>query len=342
MVLSPPACAADGRFPNLHTQTTFLLASANASKLAIYAAIGANLAIAASKFVAAYFTGSSAMISEGIHSVVDTGNGLLLLLGIRKSQKAADASHPFGYGKELYFWSLIVAILIFAIGGGMSFYEGIAHLRHPSPLTDPTWNYVVLGLAALFESIALGLALKQFNATRGTKGVWEAIRASKDPANFAVIFEDSAALLGLVVAALGVYLGHQLNNPYFDGAASLVIGVILSTTATLLAYESKGLLIGEGADPEVLKQIEALAETDPAIRDAKRPLTMHFGPNEVFLALDVNFKQGLSAAEVEQAVERIERNIRAQHPDVQRIFIEARSVSTERDRKNDDAIDTAL
>lgn len=311
------------------------MANANSSKVAIYAAIGANLLIAVSKFVAAAFTGSSAMISEGIHSLVDTGNGLLLLLGIRKSKKLPDATHPFGHGKELYFWSLIVAILIFSIGGGMSFYEGIAHIRNPNPLTDPTWNYVVLGMAMVFESIALYLALKNFNATRQGRGFWKDIRASKDPANFAVIFEDTAALLGLVVAGLGVFLGHQLNNPYLDGAASIVIGVILSAIAIFLAYESKGLLIGEGADPKVLESIETLVKADSAIENARTPLTMHFGPNEVFLALDVNFRKGISAIEVEQAVDRIEKNIRHQHPDIKRIFIEARAVSTERERKSD-------
>ncbi|MBU1822060.1 MAG: cation diffusion facilitator family transporter [Bacteroidetes bacterium] len=306
------------------------MANAN-SKTAIYAAIGANLAIAVSKFIAAGFTGSSAMLSEGIHSVVDTGNGLLLLHGIKKSQKAPDDKHPFGHGKELYFWSLIVAILIFSIGGGMSFYEGIAHIRHPQPLTDPTWNYVVLGMAAVFESIALYLALKQFNATRRRgQSFMKSLRESKDPSNFAVIFEDTAALLGLVVAALGVFLGHQLNNPYLDGAASLVIGLILSAIAIFLAYESKGLLIGEGADPEVLESLNKLIREDPAIMNARPPLTMHFGPNEIFLALDVNFQPELTAVEVEETVVKLEKRIRQEHPDVWRIFIEARALSSDR------------
>ncbi|MBC6606989.1 cation transporter [Hymenobacter sp. BT188] len=306
---------------------------ANSSKTGIYAAIAANTAIAVSKFVAASFTGSSAMLSEGIHSVVDTGNGLLLLLGIRRSKKVPDDNHPFGHGKELYFWSLIVAILIFSIGGGMSFYEGISHLQNPAPLSDPTWNYVVLGLATVFEGGALYLALKNFNATRGGKPFWSALRASKDPGNFAIIFEDTAALLGLLVAAAGVFLGHALNNPYIDGAASIVIGCILALTAIFLAYESKGLLIGEGADPAVLQSIRALVQADTSILNAKRPLSMHFGPNDVFLALDVNFQPGLSATAVEEAVDRLEKGIRKLHPDVQRIFIEARAVSVERTNK---------
>lgn len=300
------------------------------SKVAIYAAIAANTGIAISKFVAASITGSSAMISEGIHSVVDTGNGLLLLYGIRQSKKAPDVQHPFGHGKELYFWSLIVAILIFSIGGGMSFYEGITHIRHPQPLTDPTWNYVVLGLASIFESVALYLALKQFNLTRTEPNFFKAIRASKDPSNFAVIFEDTAALLGLVIAALGVYLGHELNNPYFDGAASLVIGLILSAIAGLLAYESKGLLIGEGASPSVVESLGEIIRAEPTVLSARPPLTMHFGPNEVFLALDVNFQPNLTALEIEQAVVQLEKNIRLTHPDVKRIFIEARALSADR------------
>lgn len=306
---------------------------ANTTKTGIYAAMTANVAIAVAKFVAAWFTGSSAMLSEGIHSLVDTGNGLLLLLGIRRSQQPPTEEHPFGHGKELYFWSLIVAILIFSLGGGMSFYKGIAHLRHPAPLTDPTWNYVVLGLSAVFEGAALILSLKTFNAHRGNKPFWTALRASKDPGNFAVIFEDSAALLGLAVAALGVFLSHALHNPYLDGAASLVIGLILVVTATLLAYESKGLLIGEGADPEVLRRIQALAQADPAVRAARRPLTMHLGPEEVLLVLDINFRQELTAAEVEVAVDRLERGIRALHPPIKRIFIEAQSVSIGREQR---------
>lgn len=306
---------------------------ANTTKTGIYAAMAANVAIAIAKFVAAWFTGSSAMLSEGIHSVVDTGNGLLLLLGIRRSQQVPDEEHPFGYGKELYFWALIVAILIFSIGGGMSFYEGLEHLRHPTPLTDPTWNYAVLGLSAVFEGAALVLSLKTFNAHRGNRPFWAALRASKDPGNFAVIFEDSAALLGLAVAGLGVFLGHALHNPYLDGVASLLIGLILALTAGLLAYESKGLLIGEGADPEVLRRIQALAQADPAVCAARRPLTMHLGPNEVLLALDVNFRHELSAAEVEVAVDRLERGIRALHPPVKRIFIEAQSVSIGREQR---------
>jgi cation diffusion facilitator family transporter len=227
----------------------------HSSKKVIFAAIGGNLAIAVMKFVAAAFNGSSAMLSEGIHSLVDPGNGLLPLLGFRLSRQPADASHPFGYGKDLYFWMLIVAVLIFAVGGGMSMYEGISHLFHPNPLTNPLWNYVVLGSAIVFEGFVWVIAFKAFRAVQGGQSLWQAVRTSKDPTTFAVLFEDTAALLGLLVALLGVYFGHQFDNPYLDGTASIVIGLILAVVAMLLAYESKGLLVGESADTQAVAGI---------------------------------------------------------------------------------------
>lgn len=301
--------------------------TSGSSKLPIYAAIVANLAIAVAKFIVAGISGSSAMLSEGIHSLVDTGNGGLLLLGIHKSKKPADDSHPFGHGKELYFWSLIVAILIFSIGGGMSFYKGISHINHPTPLTDPFWSYVVLGLAVVFESIALIMALKSFNKFKGNKSYYQAIKLSKDPANFAVILEDTAALLGLVVAFAGLYLSHYFNNPIYDAYASIGIGVILALIAVLLATESKGLLIGEGANAEMATSITTLVNADPAVEKAKKPLTMYFGPDEVLLALDINFRKDQTSQEVEDAVTRIEKIIRQTHPVVKRIFIEAAAIA---------------
>lgn len=297
------------------------------SKIAIYAAIAGNAAIAVSKFTAAAITGSSAMLTEGIHSLVDTGNGGLLLLGIHKSKKPADKMHPFGYGKEIYFWALIVAMLIFGVGGGVSVYEGILHLIHPAPLEDPTWSYVVLGLALIFEGTVLYIAYKQFQTIKGKQSLWQAIRASKDPTTFTVLFEDTAAILGLVAAFAGVFLAHQLDNPYFDGAASIVIGLILMTVAFVIGYESKGLLVGEGADPQTLQSIEALAEADPAVAIIDRPLTMHFGPNNVLLTMHVQFRPGLSGTNLESAVIRLEKNIRAEHEEIKHIFIEARSIS---------------
>ena len=293
------------------------------SRRAIYAAIGANLAIAITKFIAASFTHSSAMISEGIHSLVDTGNGGLLLLGINRSQKPADAAHPFGHGKELYFWTLIVAIMIFAVGGGVSAYEGLLHILRPEPIANPSWNYIVLASCHRLRRLFFCSRVSEhFRRYRETKAFGSSIHTSKDPTTFTVLFEDTAALLGLIVALAGVYLAQVFNNPFFDGAASIVIGIILALVAVLLAYESKGLLIGEAADPETIKNIRHLAESDPCVQRVNNLLTMHFGPNSILLALDVRLGSGLSAAEVKQTVDRIETAIRKQYPDVKHVFIE--------------------
>jgi cation diffusion facilitator family transporter len=296
------------------------------SKVAVFAAIAGNLAIAITKLIAAYISGSSAMLSEGIHSLVDTGNGTLLLVGLRKSRKPADAEHPFGHGNELYFWPLVVAILIFALGGGMSVYEGITHLAHPHQ-TDPKWNYIVLGLAFIFESMSCYFAFKAFRKELRPGGIIKTIRASKDPSSFTVLFEDTAALLGLLVAFIGIFVGHLLGNPYLDGVASIVIGLILAMVACFLAYETKGLLIGEGVDPEKLQSIREIAGADEAVAQVKKSLTLHFGPSEVLLTLDVGFKEELSADAVTQSINRIERAIRERHPEIKYIFVEAKSLS---------------
>jgi cation diffusion facilitator family transporter len=295
------------------------------SRTAIFAAIAGNVAIAATKLVAAFFTGSSAMLSEGIHSLVDTGNGGLLLLGVRKSQKPADANHPFGHGMELYFWTLVVAIFIFALGGGMSVYEGVTHLAHPQ-VHHSIWNYLVLGFAIIFESFSFYFAYQAFRKEMGGQGVLETIRVSKDPTTFTVLFEDTAALLGLGVAFLGIFLGQLLNNPYLDGVASIVIGAILAVVAGFLAFESKGLLIGEGVDPKTLASIRSLANGDPAVEEVRKSLTMHFSPNEVLLTLDIRFKKHLRAEGIAAAVNRLEKKIRDQHPEIKHIFIEAKSL----------------
>lgn len=298
---------------------------AGSSKGPIYAAIAANTGIAISKFVAASISGSSAMLSEGIHSLVDSGNGFLLLYGIKRSKRKPDIHHPLGHGKELYFWSLVVAILIFAIGGGISFYEGVEHIKHPKPIGDPTISYIVLALAILFEGAALFFAVKSFNKVRGRKRFWHAIKTSKDPSMFAVIFEDAAALIGLLVALAGVYLGHTFNEPLYDGAASIIIGILLTIIAILLAVETKALLIGESAEPEIRNSIYEIVSKDPAAFKAQQPLTLHFGPDVVLLALDVEFKDELTADEIEAAVRRMESQIREKHPIVKRIFIEAKA-----------------
>jgi cation diffusion facilitator family transporter len=299
---------------------------ASESRTAIFAAIAGNLAIAATKLVAAVFTGSSAMLSEGIHSVVDTGNGALLLFGVRKSQKPPDATHPFGHGMELYFWSLIVAILIFALGGGMSVYEGVIHIAHPNQIKNPTWNYLVLGFAIVFESISFYFAIKAFRKEKGDQGIWQTVHASKDPTTFTILFEDTAALLGLLVALVGIFLGHQLNNPYLDGVASITIGVILGVVAAFLAYESKGLLIGEGVSPQTLESIRAIAGAEPAVAEVRKALTMHFGPHDVLLTLDIRFQKDLTASDIAAVIDDLEKKIRDRHPEIKHIFIEAKSL----------------
>ncbi len=308
--------------------------SAHESKISVIAAIAANLAIAATKFAAAAVSGSSAMLSEAIHSLVDTGNGALLLLGMHRSRRPADPEHPFGYGSELYFWTLVVAIMIFALGGGMSAYEGIRHLLHPGPIEDPTMNYIVLGAAAVFESISWVFGLRSFLRDKRSQGIWTAIRRSKDPTSFSVLFEDSAALLGLAFAFLGVWLGHRLRNPYLDGVASVAIGLLLAGTALLLARESKGLLVGESADPEVVESIRSLAASNPAVDRVVHALTLQLGPEDVLLNLDLRFRAGLSAGDVARAVDEVEGAVQERHPQVRRIFIEAESIA-ERARPRD-------
>ena len=289
----------------------------------IYAAIGSNSIIAVAKFVVALLSGSAAMLAEGIHSVADTGNECLLLLGQKQSHRPADESHPFGYGKDLYFWSLIVAIVLFGIGGGMSVYEGITHLQHPEVIEDPIWNYVVLGIAFVAEGTSWTIALKKFLPTIEEESFWHALRTSKDPTVVTVLCEDTAALLGLTVAFLGVFLGHQFNSPYPDGIASIVIGLILAIIAGFLAYESRGLLVGETADPGVVNHIHALVGADKAVIQVARPLTMHLGPDQILLNLDVRFHRELSAGELAEAVGRLENKIRQAHPHIKHIFIEA-------------------
>jgi cation diffusion facilitator family transporter len=296
------------------------------SKTAIFAAILGNLAIAVTKFVAAFFTGSAAMLSEAIHSIVDTGNGGLMLFGIRQSRKPPDFDHPFGHGRELYFWTLIVGVLIFAVGGGMSAYEGLTHLAHPVPVGDPKWNYIVLGFATLFEGTTWTFGWKAFSAERGKQGVLEAIHTSKDPTSFSVLLEDSAALVGLVVAFLGIFLGRQLNLPYLDGVASVVIGALLCAVAVLMVYESKGLLIGEGVDRATLESLRALVEADSDVEHVQHLHTIYQGARAVLLVIELRFRDTISALEIRGAVARLQSSIQERHPDIKRIFFGAESI----------------
>jgi cation diffusion facilitator family transporter len=292
------------------------------SKRAVIAAIAGNAVIAAIKFVAGSMTGSSAMISEGIHSVVDTGNGGLLYYGLRRGARPADTAHPFGHGMEIFFWSLIVAVSIFGVGGGMSIYEGILHIRQPSTLENPTINYVVLALAVLFESASFSVAWTTFRKHKGGRRTITAIHHAKDPSLFTVLFEDTAALLGLVVAFLGVFLSHLLDAPVLDGVASVVIGFLLVCAALWLAYESRSLLVGEAADPELVTAVREIALADPAVVGLGAVLTMHLGPREVLLNIEVQFTAGLPAEEIHAAIHRIEEHIAAPFPEVSRVFVE--------------------
>jgi cation diffusion facilitator family transporter len=291
----------------------------------IYAALIGNALISVTKFVAASLTGSSAMLSEGIHSLVDTGNQLLLLYGIRRASRPADERHPFGYGAELYFWAFVVAILIFAIGSGVSIYEGFSKLRNPHPIENPMINYAVLVMAMIFEAVAWVIAYRAFKVSKGRRGWIEAIRASKDPTIFTVLFEDTAAMLGLLVALVGIFVATTYDIPWMDGAASIVIGLILAVAAMLLAIETKGLLIGEAASPEVEEEIRAIVVATPSIIALNEIRTLHRGPEDVLLAISVDFEDSLSAGDVEASIQILDHAIRKRFPIIRRLFIEVQS-----------------
>lgn len=296
---------------------------ASGSKKVIYAALIGNALVAITKFVAASITGSSAMFSEGIHSVVDTGNQVLLLFGLKQAKKPADEDFPYGHGKEIYFWSFVVAILIFALGAGISIYEGIHHVLHPVPIENPLINYIVLGLAIIFEGGALYFAMKVFREAKGAMGYLEAVRRGKDPSLFVVLFEDAAAMTGLFIALLGIALGQVTGMPVFDGIASILIGVLLGVTAIWLAHETKGLLIGESASKEVRQSIRRIAQDMDAIEHVNKLLTMHMGPEFILVNLSVDIKDDLPAGDVETSIAILNRKIKSRFPEVKRVFVEA-------------------
>jgi cation diffusion facilitator family transporter len=297
---------------------------ASGSKTVIYAALAGNLLIAVTKFIAAVITGSSAMLSEGIHSVVDTGNQVLLLYGLHRAKQPPDELYPFGHGKEIYFWGFVVAILIFAIGAGLSIYEGIQHILEPEPMGGLLTNYIVLALAIIFESFSLYFALREFHHVKGDKGYFEAIREGKDPNTFVVLFEDLAAMLGLLVAFIGISLGHLTGSPYFDGGASIIIGLILAGVAVWLAYETKGLLIGESADTEVVQRIHKIARDAGGVMHVNEVLTMHMGPEYILVNLSAEFADNISAADIEDNIAQLDKEIKSTDPRVKRVFVEAR------------------
>ncbi len=314
--------------PTSSTASPQLGEALHKSSRVVYIALIANVLIVVAKFLAAVFTGSSAILAEAIHSLVDSGNGVLLLFGQYRSRKAPDESHPFGYGKELYFWALIVSVLVFAVGGGISAFEGVLHMLHPRPLEHLGWNYLLLAVSFCFEGTSLLIAFRVLKKTKGNRTFWGAIRASKDPAVFTVIFEDSAALVGLLIAFLGLYLGDLYKAPVLDGLASLLIGLLLGLVALLLGRETKDLLVGEGANREVLRSIRRIAESESTVQRAGYPLTMYFGPSNALLAMKLQFSPHLNATEIEASIDRIELEICGRYPEICHVFLEAERVRT--------------
>lgn len=294
---------------------------ASGSTLSVVAALIGNILVAGTKLVAALFTGSSAMLSEAVHSIVDTGNELLLLHGIRTAARRPDPIHPLGYGRELYFWSFIVAMLLFGLGAGVSIWEGVRHIADPHPIEDAKVNYIVLGLCFLFEGGSWIVARRQFARAQGRMGFWKAFRTSKDPPSFMVLFEDSAALIGIVIAAIGIRLSEHHGLLKADGIASVAIGLILAITATLLAVESKSLLIGERASPERVASILAIARAMPGVRTANGVITVHLSPDQILAALSLAFDDDLKAPEIEDLVSRIEDALREKHPEIVILFV---------------------
>ncbi|MBN9255965.1 MULTISPECIES: cation diffusion facilitator family transporter [unclassified Mesorhizobium] len=303
------------------------------SKRVIYAALAGNLAIALTKFGAAFFTGSSAMLSEGVHSLVDTGNGALLLYGMHRAARPADRTHPLGHGRELYFWSFIVALLVFALGAGVSLYEGIIHILAPVPVVNAKVNYIVLGLSFLFEGSSWLVALKEFRRQKGRQGWFEAVRSSKDPSVYTVLFEDSAAMLGLVVAFVSIAASELLGMPELDGVGSVGIAIILGATAIFLARESKGLLMGEPASPEVERGVLEIAQQDPAVQRANGILSVHIGPEEIVAGLSIEFEDHLTAPDIEACVERLEARLRKEMPQISRLFVKPQTAGTWEQRR---------
>lgn len=289
--------------------------------IVLWGALMANLGIAVAKFTAAGFTGSSAMLTEGVHSLVDSGNQILLLYGQRRAKRPADHSHPFGYGRELYFWAFVVAILIFALGAGISIYEGVIHISDPAPLESPLVNYVVLAIAFALEGTSWGIAVREFSEKKGDMAWWPAVRDSKDPAGFIVLFEDSAAMAGLIIAAAGVWASHYFNAPQIDGAASIGIGIVLGTVAVLLAREAKGLLIGERADEAVIEGVRAALAARPEVTKVNHVRTIHNGPDNVFVAISADFRDDISMDRGETLISEIEEELKRSMPQLTSIYI---------------------
>jgi len=297
------------------------------SKNSIYSALAANLLIAVTKFAAGLFSNSAAMISEGIHSLVDTINQVLLLFGLKRSKKPADASRPFGYGRELYFYSFIVSILIFGLGGGISIYQGIIHILEPENLGDPTWNYVVLALSVVFEGTSLIIAAKAFNKVRGSDSWWTAIVKSKDPSNFLVLFEDGAAVIGLFIVMICMFFSHRYDMPELDGLASLLVGLLLVAVSLILARESRSLLLGEGISDDSRQKITVITERDASVSKVLRMISSYQAPEDVVLMLIVAFKENLDTHEINEAIERIRTDIKKEFSLINFVIIQPEDIT---------------
>jgi cation diffusion facilitator family transporter len=298
------------------------------SRHVVYAALAANLLIAAAKAAAAFWTGSSAMMSEALHSLVDSLNEVLLLYGQHRASRRPDPEHPLGHGRELYFWSFIVALLIFAVGSGVSLYQGVEQLIDPHTIESEWINYAVLAFALVFEGASWAISLKQFRRHRGRLTFYEAFRRSKDPPSFMVLFEDSAALLGILIAAAGTFAATHLQKPEFDGVASLLIGLVLGGVAILLARESKSLLIGESASSELTRSVTAIAAKNPAVLRVNGMLTAQLAPDQIVVALSLEFRDDVRVPELEEQVIEIENSIRKQHSEVTALFIKPQTPKT--------------
>ena len=292
------------------------------SNKSIYGALIANLLIAVTKFIAGGITNSSSMIAEGVHSMVDTVNEVLLLYGRKRSRKPPDNERPFGYGKELYFWSFIVSLLIFGLGGGISIYQGILHIIHPEPVSSYVWNYAVLGLSVIFEGSSLTIAIKEFNKTKGDDGWWNAIIKSKDPSSFAVLFEDSAAVAGLLIVGICMFIGQQYGIHEMDGIASVLVGLLLMAVSGILARESRSLLMGEGVSAVSRARIKAIVEEDKAVVSVLKMFTIYESPDEVLLMMIVDFKPDINTDEITKGIDRIKDNIRADFSNIRYIFMQ--------------------
>ena len=292
----------------------------------VYAALAGNVAVAVTKLAAAAITGSAAMFSEAVHSVVDCGNEALLLYGYHRAARKPDLVHPFGFGRELYFWSFIVALMLFALGAAVSVYQGLHHVLAPEPIRYAAVSYVVLGLSFLFEGASWIVAWRSFARVRGRVRFWTAFRQSKDPPAFMVLFEDTAALIGILIAAAGIFAAQWFDQPVFDGIASILIGLVLGVVAILLAVESKSLLIGERATPELVEAICRLAQEQPGVVHANSGLTTQLAPDQAMVALSIEFDAELRTSEIEACVAAIEQRVRQAHPHVVALFVKPQTL----------------